>query len=205
MKITKAEIYNYKSIGEKCVIDFDEKTTVLVGKSNVGKTNILEALRFAFNDEPLAEKDKCSWNLEQPLSVKVFLQVEKKDIPQIENIDTSFTNLTHIVINKYIDGRIQFNAEPDISFKKWFEPSDEVVRFLVNYRARIRRILRKSNALMNQLTRDDQLLIDFSSLDTFVNTNKKLYPMESEDEQKAVLNELLKLLKSIRQKLSKKT
>jgi len=205
MKITKVEIYNYKSIGEKCVIDFDEKSTILVGKSNVGKTNILEALRFAFNGEPLAEKDKCSWNLEQPLSVKVLLKVGKKDISQIENIDTSFTNLTHIVINKYIDGRIELNAEPDISAKKWFEPSDEVVEWLSNYRARIRRTVRKSNALKSQLTEDDPLLIDFSSLDTFVNKDKKLAPMESEDEQKAFLNELLQLLKSIRGKLDKKT
>ena len=118
MKITKAEICNYKSIGAKCVIDFDEKTTILVGKSNVGKTNILEALRFAFNDEPLAAKDICSWNPGEPTSVKVFLKIEKKDISQIERIDTSFRDLTHIVINKYADGRIEFNAEPDISFKK---------------------------------------------------------------------------------------
>ena len=145
MKITKAEIYNYKSIGEKCLIDFDEKSTILVGKSNVGKTNILEALKFAFNDEPLAEKDICSWNLEQPLSIKVFLKIEKKDVPQIERIDTSFTNLTHIVIDKYIDGRIEFSAEPGISVKKWFEPSEDVVAWLSNYRARIRRTVRKFN------------------------------------------------------------
>ena len=204
MKITKVEIYNYKSIGEKCVIDFDEKSTVLVGKSNVGKTNILEALRFAFNDEPLAKKDTCSWKLDQPLSIKVFLKIERKDIPQIERIDTSFTNLTHIVINKYIDGRIEFSAEPDISVKKWFEPTEEVVAWLSNYRARIRRTARKFKAVKSQLTQDDPLLIDFSSLDTFVNTDKKLDPMESEDEQKAVLNELLKLLKFIRKKLDKK-
>jgi hypothetical protein len=204
MKITKVEIYNYKSIGEKCVIDFDEKATVLVGKSNVGKTNILEALRFAFNDEPLAKNDICSWYPEQPLSVKVFLKIEKKDIPQVERIDTSFTNLTHIVINKYIDGRIEFSAEPDISVKKWFEPSDEVMEWLSNYRARIRRTLRKFNAVRSQLTQDDPLLTDFSSLDTFVNIDKKLDPMDSEDEQKVVLNELLKLLKFIRKKLDKK-
>jgi len=117
MKVTKVEIYNYKSIGEKCVIDFDEKSTVLVGKSNVGKTNILEALRFAFNDEPLAKEGICSWNLEQPLSVKVFLKIEGKDVPQIERIDTSFANLTHVVINKYIDGKIEFSAEPDIEIQ----------------------------------------------------------------------------------------
>lgn len=204
MKITKVEIYNYKSIGEKCVIDFDEKSTILVGKSNVGKTNILEALRFAFNDKPLEAKDICSWEREQPLSVKVFLKVERKDISQIERIDTSFSNLTHIVINKYIDGRIEFNAEPDISVKEWFEPSDEVLGWLSNYRARTRRIVRKFNALKSQLTQDDTLLIDFSSLDTFVNKDKKLNPMKSEDEQKAVLNELLQLLKSIRKKLDKK-
>jgi len=204
MKINKVEIYNYKSIGEKCVIDFDEKSTILVGKSNVGKTNILEALRFAFDDEPLKEEYKCSWNKNEPLSVKVFLKVERKDISQIERIDTSFSNLTHIVINKYIDGRIEFNAEPDISVKKWFEPSDDVVAWLSNYRARIRRTLRNLNAVKSQLTPNDPLLIDFSSLDTFVNTDKKLDPMESEDEQKAVLNELLQLLKSIRKKLDKK-
>jgi len=205
MKITKAEIYSYKSIGEKCVIDFDEESTILVGKSNVGKTNILEALRFAFNDEPLAGEDKCLWNPDQPLSIKVFLKIERKDIPEIERIDNSFTNLTHIVINKYIDGRIEFSADPDMPVKKWFEPSDEVVSLLSYYRARIRRNVRKFNEIKGQLTQDDPLLIDFSSLDTFVNIDKKLYPMKNEDEQKTVLNDLLKSLKSIRKKLDKKS
>jgi len=204
MKITKAEIYNHKSIGEKCVIDFDEKSTILVGKSNVGKTNILEALRFAFNNEPLEEKDKCSWILDQPLCIKVFLKIEKKDFPQIELIDNSFTNLTHIIVNKYIDGRVEFSAEPDISVKKWFEPSDEVLELLSNFRARIRKALRNVDTVKSQLTQDDPLQKDFSSLDTFVNKDKKLYPRENEDEQKAVLNELLTLSKSIRKRLDQK-
>ena len=69
-------IYNYKSIGEKCSIDFDSKSTILVGKSNVGKTNILEAILFAFNNDPLEDDQICSWNKNQQPCIKVFVKVE---------------------------------------------------------------------------------------------------------------------------------
>ena len=51
MKLYKAEIYNFRSIGEKCEIEFDKKSTTLVGKSNVGKSNVLNAIKFAFNED----------------------------------------------------------------------------------------------------------------------------------------------------------
>ena len=112
MKITKVEIYNYKSIGAKLEIDLDEKATILVGKSNVGKTNILEAIKFAFTHEPLSDKDVCEWITSQALSVCVFLKVEDKDIQFIKAIDPSFANLQLIIINKYIDGSMVISAEP---------------------------------------------------------------------------------------------
>ena len=99
MKIAKVEIYNYKSIGDKCEIDFDDKSTILVGKSNVGKTNILDALRFAFSKEPLSHKNICSWNPAQSLCIKVFLRIEEKDLAQIKDIDSNFSNLTHIILD----------------------------------------------------------------------------------------------------------
>ena len=126
MKITKVEIYNYKSIGEKCLIDFDEKSTILVGKSNVGKTNILEAILFAFDGKPLKKEHICSWSKNEPLSVRVFLKVEDKDIPQLEQIDTSFAKLKFIIVSKFVNGKVEYNSEPDIPVKKLREPSDEV-------------------------------------------------------------------------------
>lgn len=203
MKIAKVEIYNYKSIGQKCLIDFDGKSTILVGKSNVGKTNILEAIYFAFDDEPLKKEYICSWNNNEPLSVKVFLKVEETDIPQIEKIDASFSKLKFIIVSKYVDGKVEYNAEPDIPVKKVYEPSDEVKESLSNFRARIRRILRASSKITNQLASNDPLKMSFSSLDTFVNADKKLNPMQSHDEQKASLDELLLLLKSIRKELNR--
>ena len=164
MKVTKVEIYNYKSIGEKCVIDFDDKSTTLVGKSNVGKTNILEAIEFAFNDKPLKTEHICSWNKEETLSVSVFLKVEPRDIPQIETINSSFAKLKYITVNKYVNGKLDYNTEPDIPVDKWYEPSDEVIDGLSNLRARTRRALRGFNSISNQLDVNDPLKLQCSRL-----------------------------------------
>jgi len=204
MRIAKVEIYNYKSIGEKCVIDFDEKSTILVGKSNVGKTNILEAILFAFDNEPLKKEHICSWSKDEPLSVRVFLKVEEEDIPQLETIDTSFAKLKFIIVNKFVNGKVEYDAEPDIPVKKVHEPSDEVIKNLSNFRARIRSTVRKSSTLMNTLETDDPVKIGFSSLNAFVDTDKKLNPQQNENEQEAALNELLVLLKSVRKELKRK-
>lgn len=201
MKITKVEICNYKSIGEKCVIDFDDKSTTLVGKSNVGKTNILEAIEFAFNDKPLKTEHICSWNKEETLSVSVFLKVEPKDIPQFEKISSSFAKLKSITVNKYVNGKVEYNTEPDIPIDKWYEPSDELIDGLSNLRARIRRALKGFNNISNQLDANDPLKLQFLDLDTFVNKDKRLQAMQTEDEQKSVLNDLLLLLNPLRQKL----
>ncbi len=67
MKINKVEIFNYKSIGHKCIIECDKKSTTLVGRSNVGKSNLLDAISFAFKNDPLDAKDLCSWNKDEPI------------------------------------------------------------------------------------------------------------------------------------------
>lgn len=201
MKVTKVEIYNYKSIGEKCVIDFDDKSTVLVGKSNVGKTNILEAIEFAFNDKPLNNKHICSWNKDETLSIRVFLKVEPKDVPQVEKISSAFTKLKSIIVNKYVNGKIEYNTEPDMPIDKWYEPSDEVIDGLSDLRARIRRALRGFNNISNKLDSNDPLILQFLELDIFVNKDKRLQAMQTENEQKSVLNNLLSLLNPLRQKL----
>lgn len=202
MKISKVEIYNYKSIGEKCVIDIDEKTTILVGKSNTGKTNILEAIRFAFNEKPLAEKDICSWANGNSLSTKVFLKVEKKDIPKIEEIDPSLSKITTIIISKKLNGELDIDIEPDTLREKWMEPSDQVQQRLSNLRARIRRLLRSFQALNAQLESNDPVMSGFSSLNDYVNKEKKLYVCDTENEQKSSLKDTAVLLKSIRSKLN---
>ncbi len=201
MKVTKVEICNYRSIGEKCIINFDDKSTILVGKSNVGKTNILEAIEFAFNDEPLKTEHICSWNKEETLSVSVFLKVEPKDIPQAEKISSSFAKLKSITVSKYVNGKVEYNTEPDMPSDKWYEPLDEVIDGLSNLRARIRRALRSFNDISNQLDANDPLKLQFLNLDTFVNKDKKLIAMQTEDEQKLILNDLLFLLQSLRANL----
>ena len=49
MKIKSLKIKNFRSYEEEVVIDFDD-LTVLVGKNDIGKSTILEALDIFFND-----------------------------------------------------------------------------------------------------------------------------------------------------------
>ena len=198
MKISKVEIYNYKSIGDKCEIDFDEKSTTLVGRSNVGKTNILEAISFAFTVDPLDEEHICSWNRKEPLCVRIYLRVEDKDIPSLREINPSFARLKYIIMDKFANGKMEYSSEPVLPAKKIQEPTDEVIRMLSRFRARIRSALREMSPIMNQLSAEEQLKAATSQLNVFVNEEKKLNPAKDKNEQVSILNNLLILLRSIR-------
>ena len=71
MKIVSVKIKNFRGYGEEVKIKFDD-LTVFVGKNDVGKSTILEALDIFFNDG------------------KGVVKIEKNDV-NVEEIQTECT------------------------------------------------------------------------------------------------------------------
>src|SRR3972149_302615 len=61
MKLTEATIVNHKSIANPIQLAVDDRITVMIGKSESGKTNVLHATRMALGSQPYSDDDYCSW------------------------------------------------------------------------------------------------------------------------------------------------
>ncbi len=65
MYISSIKIFNFKSIGE-LELDFQKEMNIIIGKNNVGKSNVLKALNLFFNKTEFEDND-------YPISLSHFL------------------------------------------------------------------------------------------------------------------------------------
>ena len=73
MLIKSVTIKNFRGYRGTTKIEFDD-LTVFVGKNDIGKSTILEALDIFFNDKPVSPMDKSDIN-------KEALSVSDTDVP----------------------------------------------------------------------------------------------------------------------------
>jgi putative ATP-dependent endonuclease of OLD family len=90
MKITKLTLRNFRGYS-KVDVDFDENFSVIIGKNDIGKSTILEALEIFFNNETVKiDIDDCHVHAaEEFMSIQVSFSPEKK----LYTIDTIPTDL----------------------------------------------------------------------------------------------------------------
>jgi len=92
MKLKEVIIHNFKSIAQDCTLNVDKRITSIVGASEAGKTNVLEALNKFYTEKGFDESDICSFNDEginndtDMVSV-VFELGENDDREEISQID----------------------------------------------------------------------------------------------------------------------
>ena len=92
MKIKSIKIKNFRGYKNETVIDFDN-LTVIVGKNDIGKSTILEALDIFFNDGIGVTKiDKTDLNIHsaQDEENEIMICVCFSELPQTIIIDTTF-------------------------------------------------------------------------------------------------------------------
>ncbi|HZP27140.1 MAG TPA: AAA family ATPase, partial [Dehalococcoidia bacterium] len=88
MKLIEATVYNYKSIGHETVLTIEPEITCLAGKSESGKTNMLEAIFRALTPGPSKEDETCSW-LDDPGAhtaiASLSFRLSEEDLDSIGN------------------------------------------------------------------------------------------------------------------------
>ena len=118
MRIKKVRIRNFRSIIDSGEISLDDKITVLLGKNEQGKTNLLKALE-SFGREYKYENDDLSYlissetELQQLPIVTIWFKLDnEKKI--LSSIDEDFEKQKELVITKYFDGHYEIE-KPDLS------------------------------------------------------------------------------------------
>ncbi len=109
MRIREATIHNFKSISQDCTLNVDTKVTPLVGASETGKTNILEALSKFFTSEAFDESDVCTFS-EEPISddslmVSVKFRLGDSDKEPLSRINERLAELNEFTLSKQKNGQ----------------------------------------------------------------------------------------------------
>ena len=109
MKIEEVIIHNYKSISkaEGCILSVEPKITPLVGASEAGKTNILQALNKFFTSEAFNESETCTFT--DPIKddspmVSVTFILQDSDKEQISLVDKRLIKAGRFTVHKQKDG-----------------------------------------------------------------------------------------------------
>ena len=126
MLLKDITIYKYKSVEEAQSFNVDEKTTILVGMNESGKTSILEAIaktnyfreekKFKFNDSldyPRKELVKMQRSTENPLAVRCTYYIDDDLFSKIEtDIGQGILQSRDIVIDSFFDNSKSWVAVP---------------------------------------------------------------------------------------------
>lgn len=104
MDLEKLEVRNHRSIKEQWeenAITF-EGLDCLVGKNNVGKTNIVSAIKYLLEEEDKAKDEELYWNKDTSLTVKVrgYFSVTEADLRRI-NDDDKREQIRELLLNEY--------------------------------------------------------------------------------------------------------
>lgn len=112
MKLTRLRIRNFRCYCEEFVLDLDN-LTVLVGKNDIGKSAILEALGIFFDEVKIDSDDGCVRGDKK----NVCIICEFEDLPSELVIDTDYpTSLEkEFLINR--DGRLEIHKVFDVEAK----------------------------------------------------------------------------------------
>jgi predicted ATP-dependent endonuclease of OLD family len=107
MIITKLILENFRNFRERTEITFDEELTVLIGRNDVGKSTILEALEIFFNNEAVKiEKADLSVNSE---GKNVIIGVAFDEFPEKLVIDAKFETTLRDEYLLNTDGQLEIH------------------------------------------------------------------------------------------------
>lgn len=153
MRLIKFKIKNFRGYAKETSIDFDD-LTVFIGKNDVGKSTILEALDIFFNDGKGTIKfDKSDLNINDRNNgdTETILTAEFADVPDSIVIDSSATtslkdeyllneNGNLEIVKRYING----GAEK-VYIKAIHPSNSECAELLLKKNAELKKIIKDHN------------------------------------------------------------
>jgi len=95
MELTKLEIKGFKSFGDKVVINFNEGVTGIVGPNGCGKSNVVDAIRWALGEQ------KTKTLRSEKLENLIFNGTKKRKPTQLAEVSLSFNNTKNILPTDY--------------------------------------------------------------------------------------------------------
>ncbi|MCY1153316.1 MAG: ATP-binding protein [Sphaerochaetaceae bacterium] len=183
MKISSMKLKNFRGYKNQIEIDFDN-LTVFVGRNDIGKSTILEALDIFFNDLNAVNKiEKADVNVDERKNnnLETIISVCFKDFPNEIIIDsTSKTTLENEfllnkdreleIIKKYKDG-----GKPKIYIKAFHPTNENCADLLLKKNTSLKKIIDTHNIECNNLTSNSDLR---SSIWDYFSDNLQLKEVE---------------------------
>ncbi|MGQ2375932.1 ATP-binding protein [Companilactobacillus zhachilii] len=118
MKLVKVKIHNFRGYTD-AIIDMDDQMTTLIGKNDVGKSTIVDALEIFFNSS-IVKLDAGDLNIHVNNDNYIAITCEFSDIPSSIVIDsTQETSLS----NEYL-----LNAAGNLELKKVYDCSKKSIK-----------------------------------------------------------------------------
>ncbi|HLF71504.1 MAG TPA: AAA family ATPase [Dehalococcoidia bacterium] len=144
MKLVHARISGYKSI-EDCELDIDGRVTVLAGKSEAGKTSVLEALSRFSSGGAFIQAELCSWRRDHltddhPVITLTF-RLNAEDRDRFEALHESLANQEELIVARQLDGDYRL-IQPTLEAATGKRPPDWLADTLTGLRYRGNKLLK---------------------------------------------------------------
>lgn len=123
MRIKKFIIQNFRSIKNSGEVNLEPEITVLIGKNESGKTNILKALESFNSDYEYTDSDLCIYSATKkklesgkiekgdiPI-VTIWFEIEKEDKEKLKEIHPQLTKINIIKITKFFDNTYKVETD----------------------------------------------------------------------------------------------
>ncbi len=154
MKIVKVKLENFRSYKNEITVDFSD-LTVFVGKNDIGKSTILEALDIFFNDGKGAvkiDKEDINKQLKEEGNTEIKITVVFENLPDILTIDSTNPTTLH---DEYL-----LNNENQLEIiKKYLNAGKEKVFIKANHPTHL-----NCSELLSKKIRDLQKILDDNSI-----------------------------------------
>jgi len=200
MKLTQATILNYKTIASETNLDVDGRITALLGKSEAGKTNVLEAINSVFTEQPYSDDQRCSWG-ERPraedIVVWLTLTLETDDAEMLDPTGSVLAAGQIVRVGRRRNGELV--SETDAGMRLESQMSDDLRRMLSRLRSRCRSIPRALAELAPRYGWPPETGKNIDQLaDSLVSV---LRPRESQEDEGMALDEAQQIATAMREEM----
>ena len=202
MKLKKAAIFNYKTIASETILEVDDRITALLGKSESGKTNILEAIYSVFREDSPTADEPCSWPTQgkkkSDVMVQLTFELEEGDGELLIHDKGASTPVKRVQLSLNLNGDV--TAESDGGSQVEDRMSDDIRASLGALRSRLRRLLR----LETQIASKYNWPTEWSHTGKELGSSllESLQPAPSQKEEDLALERAIEMAERLRQEIA---